>query len=437
MMRASRRSFLKGAGVAAGAALGFPSVIPASVLGENAPSKRIALGCIGMGHHGVGVNLNMFLQEKDAHVLAVCDTYKSRAQEAGQKVAAKYGATGCKVLQDFRKVIEDPSIDAVVISTPDHWHVPVSLMALEAGKDVFCEKPTFYIDEGRALIDAVEKRKAVFQVGLEDRSLIHFHKMVEWVKNGVIGKLARIEVSLPCGIAHPKEDAVPVPDDLDWNMWLGPAPFHPYTPSRADRMHWRFISDYSNGALLDWGSHLVDTAQTAADAPGVSAVEVEGTGDIPRDRESNVPVSFDLKYRYANGVEMTVKSGDSPSGDGTSASLLFEGDRGWISRKPWSGQLKASDDKILHTRYAPGESKHWALPRREQRDFLNCVRSRKPTTYTAADMHLLHVTLHMGNMAIRLGRKLKWDTRKEEFLNDDEANVLRRGPNARDWMEGA
>ena len=413
----------------AGVAVAFPTIIPSGVLGAD----RITLGCIGMGSQGVQANLNMFLQEKDARIVAVCDAYRSRAERARGMVDTKYGTTGCKDYRDFRKIIEDRSIDAVVISTPDHWHVPMSLMALEAGKDVFCEKPTLYIDEGRTLMDVVKKHKAVFQVGLEDRSLIHFHKMVEWVKNGAIGKLARIDVSLPCGIDHPKETETPVPDDLDWNLWLGPAPFHPYTRSRTDGMHWRFIKDYGNGSLVDWGSHLIDTAQLAADAPGVSAVEVEGTGEIPRNRESNVPVSFDLKYRYANGVEMTVKSGNSPSGDGRSAAIRFEGDKGWISRKPWSGQLKASDRAILHTRYTPETTRHRALAPREQRNFLDCVKSRKPTTYTSADMHLLHVTLHMGIIAITLGRKLQWDTRREEFIRDDDANKMRRGMKARDW----
>jgi predicted dehydrogenase len=323
-----------------------------------------------------------------------------------------------------------------MISTPDHWHVPMSLMALEAGKDVFCEKPTLYIDEGRTLMDEVAKRGAVFQVGLEDRSLIHFHKMVEWVKNGAIGRLERIAVELPCGINHAKEAEAPVPGDLDWNLWLGPAPFHPFTRSRTRGMTWRFIKDYGNGSLVDWGTHLVDTAQLAADAPGVSTVEVEGTGEIPTGRMSDTPVSFDLKYRYANGVEMTVRSGSSPSGDGRSASIRFTGDKGWVGRKPWSGQLKASDPGILRTRYKPEETKHWPLPPREQRNFLDCVKSRKPTTYTAADMHLLHVTLHMGIIAMTLGRKLTWDTRKEEFIGDDDANRMRRGVKARDWQSG-
>ena len=203
-MKKSRRAFLKEGCLAAGAAVAFPTILPSSVLGENAPSKRITLGFIGMGAQGTQVNLKMFLNEADAQVLAVCDAYKSRADTAADMVNKRYGTTDCKVYQDFRKIIEDPSIDAVVVSTPDHWHVPMSMMALQAGKDVFCEKPTHSIHEGAELVREVEKRGAVFQAGIEDRSIIHFHKMVEWARNGALGTLARVDVTLPKGTVFPK-----------------------------------------------------------------------------------------------------------------------------------------------------------------------------------------------------------------------------------------
>jgi len=160
-MQQTRRSFLKYAGAMAA----FPTIIPAGVLGEDAPSKRITLGCIGMGGQGVGANMNTFLREKDAQVLATCDAYRSKAERARAQVDKVYGTKGCKAYRDFRKIIDDPSIDAVVISTPDHWHVPMSLMALKAGKDVFCEKPTLNIAEGRTLVDAVEKQNAYSRLG--------------------------------------------------------------------------------------------------------------------------------------------------------------------------------------------------------------------------------------------------------------------------------
>jgi hypothetical protein len=179
----------------------------------------------------------------------------------------------------------------------------------------------------------------------------------------------------------------------------------------------------------------VDTAQLAANDPAVTPVEVKGTGVIPRESESDVPVSFDLHYRYANGVTMDVRSGDSPDGDGRSASIRIEGTTGWIERTPWSGPLRASEESMLHTKYAPGTSKFWPLPKSEQRNFLDCVKSRAPTTYTEDTMHLLHVTLHLGLIAITLGRPLRWDPSKEQFIDDAEANALQTRPRRNDWMK--
>ena len=427
-----RRNFLK----AAAAGLAFPAIIPSSVLGKNAPSKRITLGFIGMGSQGMAMNMANFLPQEDARILAVCDAYLSRANRAAGRVDGKYGNTDCKVHQDFRELLENDSIDAVVISTPDHWHVPMSMAALAKGKDVFCEKPTLFIDEGRKLTEEVKKRKAVYQVGIEDRSLIHFHKIVEWVKNGAIGKLGRIEVTLPKSIDHAKEPPTEPPADLDWNLWQGPAAYHDFTQSRTAPMHWRYINAYSKGAILDIGSHLVDTAQLGADSPGVCPVTVEGTGMIPTDRLTDVPVTFDLNYRYANGVEMRVKNGKRGGWSPPDCKIRFEGDKGWIQRMSWNGGLEASDPAILRIRYEEGTSKHWPFPPLEQRNFLDCVKSREPTTYTAHDMHFMHLPLHMGVIAIQLGRKLRWDLKKEVFIDDDEANILRKGPEQREWATG-
>lgn len=424
----SRRSFLAVSG-----AVAVPLIVPSSVFGNNAPSNRITIGCIGMGGQGVTANLKSFLNQNDAKIVAVCDAYLSRAQNAAGIVDTRYKTKGCKVYQDFRKIIADPAIDAVCISTPDHWHVPMSLMALEAGKDVFCEKPTLYIDEGRHLVDAVARHKAVFQAGIEDRSTIHFHKMVEWVKNGAIGKLQRVDVTMPAGISYPKEDPAKPPKDLDWNLWQGPAPFHPYTPNRTNVYNWRSNSDYGMGAILDMGTHLVDTAQLGVNASEVCPVQVEGTGHIPVGQETNVPVTYDLTYRYSNDVEMNVKSVPKGGWDPASCFIQFTGDKGWIRRKTWNAGLEASDPKILRVRYTPETTKHWPLPPSEHRNFLDCVKSRKRTTYPALDLHQMSTTLHMGVIAITLDRKLNWDPQKEMFINDEKANKLCKRPQARDW----
>ena len=407
--------------LASGAA---PLFVPARVLGAKAPSNRITLGCIGLGSQGRSANLTNFLGLDDAYVASVCDVVRSRCETARAMVNTCYKNSDCKAYADFRRIIEDPAIDAVVISTPDHWHVPMSLMALEAGKDVFCEKPTKAIAEGRTLREAVAKHKAVFQMGMEDRSVPHYHKMVEWLRNGAIGDLERVEVQLPEGQILPKQAPQPVPAEVDYNLFVGPAEFIPFRPVFLESRGWRMVRNFASGSLVDWGSHQVDTAQLAVNAPEVCPVEAEGSGLIPTDALTNVPVRFDVTFRYSTGAEVRVKSG------GTGIRLI--GSKGWVGNAKWRGQLEASDAKILHTKYTAATSKHWTMPPGEQRNFLDCVKSRRPTTYTAETMHLLHTTLLTGDLAIRLGRKLRWDAGKEEFVNDAEANAL-RSCTYRDW----
>jgi len=418
----SRRNTLKGI-LAAGLA---PLAVPSRVLGAEAPSKKITLGFIGMGSQGTQANLRNFLSQADAKVLAVCDVVARKRDAARDMVNKQYGNADCKAHVDFRQIIQDKSIDAVVISTPDHWHVPMSLMGLEAGKDVFCEKPTKTIAEGIALVDLVARRKAVFQIGLEDRSVVHYHKMVEWVRNGAIGDLQRVEVQLPGGTVLPNQPPAEVPKDLDYNLFVGPAEFIPYRPVIVQGNNWRFLRNFGSGSLLDWGSHQVDTAQLAVNAPEECAIEAEGTGVIPKDSLTNVVTQFDVTFRYSNGMEVHVTS------SGTGIKLI--GSKGWVGNDAWRDRLKASDEKILHTKYAPDASKHWPMPPGEQRNFLDCVKSRKPTTYTARTMHMLHLTLHMGYLAIVLGRKVKWDPAKQQFINDDQANAMCKCE-YRDWTK--
>ncbi len=418
----------------AAASIAFPSIIPARVLSENAPSMRTTLGFIGMGVQGRLYNMTSFLGETDAQIVAVCDTYLHRAKLAKAKVDETYGNQDCKLYQDFRYIINDPTIDAVVISTPDHWHVPMALMALEAGKDVFCEKPTQSINEGQILTNAFSKSDRIFQAGIEDRSLTHFHKMVEWVKNGAIGELERVVVHMPKGRNYPTEAPAPIPEDLDWNLWQGPAPFHEFTESRTKPTHWRQIGMYSKGTILDIGTHLIDTAQIAINDPDVCPIEVSGTGFIPKNRLTDVPTLYDLTYKYGNGVEMVMKNGEGLVWDPDSCYLEFQGSKGWIRRKTFNSGIDFSDKQIARLKYSSQESKHWAQPRNEKRDFLNWVKARsKQTTYPAIDLHDLCTTLHMGVMCIQLGRTLKWDTKKEKFIKDQEANRLSVLPDARDW----
>jgi len=424
-MTLPRRHFLKSGLTAVIATAVAPQMISSRVWGRNAPSKRVSLGFIGVGTHGLGVNLKSFLQEEDCVARVVCDAFASRALRAKETVDAHYGNRDCLIAADFREVLARPDLDAVVISTPDHWHVTMALMALEAGKHVFCEKPTLTIEEGRRLAEAVKRTGLLFATGLEDRAVIQYHLLAEAVRNGAIGQLKHIEVGLPEKSVFPAEAPAPVPADLNYELWLGPAPFRPYTPTLTDAQVWRQIRDFSGGSLTDWGAHLVDTAQVANFAEDSSPVAVEGRGDFPPGSVNSVPSSYHVAYRYANGVTMNVAS--------TGVAIRFEGTDGWVGNKGWLGRLEGSDVEVFRRRYEPGANKMWARPPREQRDFLDCLRDGRPPMYSAEALHRLSTTLHLGTIAMECGRALTWDPEREIFPGDDEANALRSRAQRDDW----
>jgi predicted dehydrogenase len=422
----TRRAFLKTGISGIVAAAVAPQILPSRLFSQNAPSKQVTLGCIGVGTHGFGVNLKSFLQEDDCRVLAVCDVFGARRKQARDEVNKQYKNTDCAMIADFREVLARRDLDAVVISTPDHWHVTMALMALEAGKMVFCEKPTLTIEEGRRLANAVKKSGKLFATGLEDRSVIQYHMMAEAVRNGAIGKLERIKVGLIEKPVFPKEDPVPVPADLNYELWLGPAPHRPYTPKLTDAQVWRQIRDFSGGSLTDWGAHLVDTAQVGNFAENTTPVEVKGAGTIPPNSVNTVPQQYTISYRYANGVTMEVAS--------TGVAIRFEGTKGWVGNKGWLGKLEASDLEIFRRKYDPKTSKMWPRRPREQRDFLDCIKNGQPPMYTAEALHRLSTTLHLGAIAMELGRPLKWDPDAEKFLGDEQANALRSRAARNDWQ---
>ncbi len=421
----NRRAFLRQGLTGILAAGAAPHFIPARLLGAAAPSRKVTLGCIGLGVHGFGVNLKQFLEEDDCRVVAVCDVFAARRRKGKQAVDERYGTKDCAEYADFRALLARPEIDAVVISTPDHWHVTMALLALEAGKHVFCEKPTLTIAEGRTLADAVARRKLLFATGLEDRSVIQYHKLAEVVRNGGIGQLQKIKVGLPAKDIFPREAPAPVPADLNYELWLGPAPFRPYTPKLTDAQVWRQIRDFSGGSLTDWGAHLVDTAQVANFAENTSPVAVQGKGTIPPDAINDLPQTYELRYTYANGVELEVAS--------TGAAIRLEGTDGWVGNKGWLGRLEGSNPEVYRRTYDPANNKIWPRRPREHRDFLDCLKNGRPPMYTAEALHRLSTTLHLGAIAMEFGQPLTWDPLKEAF-GQPAANALRSRPVRQDWM---
>jgi myo-inositol 2-dehydrogenase / D-chiro-inositol 1-dehydrogenase len=418
----TRREFLKSAAVATMA----PTIVSSRAWGAKSPSPngKVNLGFIGTGNHGIGWNMKFFLPIPNARIVAVCDVFADRREKARGIVNAKYGNQDCVAYADFRELLARDDIDAVVISTPDHWHVLLSVLAARAGKDVFCEKPTLTIQEGQKLIEVVRETGVIYQGGIEDRSVDIYHRMAELVRNGAIGKLDRIRVALPPGDAFPQEEPVPVPEGLDYEMWLGPAPFTPYTPTKLGAQEWRNIFDYSGGKLTDWGAHLMDTAQVAIYEEHGGPVSVSGKGDFPVDCMADAATNYDIDYEYANGVTMKVKS------DGTG--IGFYGSDGWIKSPGWRKPLEASDPSLLKLVYPPATNKMYPRPKGEHQAFIDGVLSRKMPYYSPEDIHRLSSAMHLGNISMLLGRKLAWDPVKEEFPDDSAANAMRgrkmRGP---------
>ncbi len=424
--RLPRRKFLQTGlgGILAAAAA--PRIVPSTLLGAHPPSGRLTLGCIGVGAHGLGVNLQSFLHEPEScRVVAVCDVFASRRRKARELVDRTYGTNGCAEYGDFRAVLARPDIDAVVISTPDHWHVPMSKLAIAAGKKVFCEKPTLTIAEGRELADLVASRNAFFATGLEDRAVIQYHKLAEVVRNGGIGELRRIQVQLPTKPVYAREEPAPVPADLHYDLWLGPAPFRPYSPKLTDAQVWRQIRDFSGGSLTDWGAHLVDTAQVANFAELSGPVSIEGRGQIPANSLNSVPHTYQLTYVYANGVTLDVTSGGT--------GIRCEGTTGWVGNRSFAGKLEASDMEVFRRTYDPATNRIWPRRPREHRDFLESVQNGRPPMYTAEALHRLSSTLHLGAIAMELGRRLKWDPQNEDFVGDPGASALRSRVSRTDW----
>jgi len=355
----------------------------------------------------------------------VCDVDGFRMRKAKAMVDAAYDNQDCAMSKDFRDVLGRKDIDAVMISTPDHWHTVISLMAARAGKDVQCEKPTLTIDEGKILVKTMRALGRVFQTSTEDRSLPMYHRMAELVRNGRVGKLQRIEVILPRQPTVPGDPTPqPVPPDLDWEMWLGPAPSAPYTKDRC-HYNFRWIWDYSGGIICDWGAHLFDTAQWGNDSERGGPIEIEGTGTHWQGGLFNTVKDYDVTYRYANGVIMTCKPGKP--------SIKFIGSDGWVGNEGWRGPVKASSPDILNSKIGPNELHLYTNPECEHDDFLKCMKTRKDPYFPVDIGHRVSTVCHLANIALRLGRKLKWDPEKERFPNDDQANAMMSRPLRAPW----
>ena len=423
----NRRRFLKNVtGMTAGA-IAFPYIVSSSALGNAgnvAASNRIVMGCIGMGGMGTG-DMRGFMSKKEVQVVAVCDVDKSQRDKAKKNVDEKYKNNDCKTCLDFREVIARDDIDSLSLAMPDHWHSIPAVMGARAGKDIHAQKPLARtIAEGRAICDAVKRYGVIWQTGSQQRSGRDFHRACELVRNGRIGKVTRVEVGLPTGGGSDNKPVQPIPEGVDWDFWLGPAPWVPY----RGIMHWnwRWMMDYSGGQLTDWAGHHIDIAQWGLDVERTGPVEIEGAGVYPRDGIYDVPMEYKFTCKYANGIVMTVANNKQiPQG------TKWYGESGkWIYVK--RGKLEANPASILKEVIGPDEIKLYRS-RDHRQNFLDCIKSRKETIAPAEIGHRSISVGLLGEIAMLTQRKLRWDPDKEVFLNDEQANRMLSRPMRSPW----
>jgi predicted dehydrogenase len=419
----SRRAFLR-RGFAAGAACALPVIVPSSVFGEDAPSNRITIGIIGTGSQGV-LNLKAFLRKQSSQVVAVCDVDYAHREEARKIARLPEGAS----YNDFRGLLARPDVDAVVVCTPDQWHAPISIAAAKAGKDVYCEKPlAFNVAEGRMLCDTVKRYERVLQTGAHQRSDNNFRHACELVRNGRIGKLQTIKVEIPEN-SRPNPltwKTEPPPAGLDYDLWLGPAQYRPYI-QQGCHYNWHFIYDFGWGQLTNWGAHVFDIAQWGNGTDLTGPVEVSGTGEFPKEGLFETPLSYDIEYKYADGVRLlctTVKAG------GPESPVRFEGTEGWIfvSRERFFSQPAS----IVQSTTGPDEI-HLYRSKDHHQNFLDCIRLRTKPVADVETGHRSATVCHIGGIAVRLGRKLRWDPAGERFVNDAQADKMLARPMRSPW----
>lgn len=425
-----RRQFLRSAATTAVGAAAFPYVVPSSALGRDgnvAPSNRIVHGCIGVGSRGTGV-MRGFLGHAQVQIVAVCDVDQRHRARAKDLVDERYGNKDCRTYHDFRDVIARDDIDTLSLALPDHWHSIPVIMGAQAGKDMYAEKPlarTIY--EGRQMADAVHRYNRVWQTGSQQRSTGNFHRACELVRNGRIGKVTRVEVGLPTGRSGPAMEVKPVPEDLDWEFWLGPAPWRPYMEfgNRGVHWDWRWVRDYSGGQLTDWAGHHIDIAQWGLGLERTGPVEIYGSGEFPEEGVYDVAMTYKFHCKYANGIELTVANNRQiPQG------ATWYGDKGKIYVK--RGKLEADPKEVLDETIGPDEI-HLYESRNHIGNFLECVRSREETV---APIEIGHRSISvglLGEIAMLTGQKLKWDPENERFENSDEANRMLRRPMRAPW----
>ncbi len=426
MAHFSRRSFLATAGTFAALPA---STYRAALLAQEKPSETVRVGCIGVGNQGKG-NMNAIKK----NVLAVCDVDRAHlAAAAGdlEKASIKPQTFG-----DYRKLLELKDVDAVLISTPDHWHALTTIDACKAGKDVYCEKPlTLVVTEGRAMVKAARDNKRVVQTGSQQRSAKEFRQACELVRNGAIGKLKEVKVGLPgpnwvAKAGKPLPDSDP-PASLDYEFWLGPAPERKHN---ANRVHYlfRFFWDYSGGQQTNFGAHDLDIAQWALGADESGPTTIEGSATFHPEKWFETPDTAKLTYTYANGVTVscTLGKGGHPGG------ATFEGEKGTIHVHRGALLATINGEKVPDPYKLPTGDVKLYISGNHHQNWLECIKTRKLPICDVEIGHRSATVCHLGNIALRTGRKIAWDAKTEEIVGDKDAAAMLTKVYRKPWSLG-
>ncbi len=427
----NRREFIKFSTLAAGAA----TILPSHVLGANAPGQQLAFGFVGTGGMGISnIDRVLRLKDKGARITAVCDVDKFIRERAAAHINKFYGDTSCGLVSgDFRDLTRNPKLDAIVVSTPDHWHALVALDAIRHGKDVYCEKPlTHSIREGQVLVAALRQHNRVGQTGTMQRSDASFRYVANAIAQGALGKLDHIDILIPANNKYVGATwaPAPVPDGLDYDFWLGPAPFAPYTPQRT-HYQFRYVMDYAGGQTTNWGAHYIDIAQWALGKDDSGPVAVDGSGEFPTTGLFTAPTRVDFTATYADGVKLRVKTRTDGIYDGN---IIFYGAKGWIDVS--RSKLKASDEALLTIGGGPAKQKGKgsdASGIAHMTNFIDCIRSRERCVADLAIGHRTTTVCNLGNIVLQLRRRLQWDPVKEAFIGDEQANRMKERAYRAPW----
>jgi len=423
--KVDRRNFLKKTlGTAAGA-VGFPYVVRSSALGKAgtvAPSNRVVVGCIGVGSQGTG-DMSNFLREEDVQIVAVCDVKSNRRSIGVRRVNDRYKTSDCAEYADFRDLVARDDIDAVLDATTDHWHVLTALAAARAGKGIYLEKPMgLSLVQDQSLRQVCHSYRTVFQFGTQQRSDRRFQLACELALTGRLGRVHTINVLSPSSVAGGPLEKAPVPEWLDYEMWLGPAPYQPYTRERCSNKNWWFNSDYALGWIAGWGVHPLDIALWGGGKALEGRVEVHGRGVFPKDGFCDTATAWKILLEYDSGVVVNYVGGIQPKEwreryGSDLHGVGFEGTDGWVhvnrsrivaSRK---SLLEKRSDGIIRSRNV-----------NHVRNFVDCVKSRAQTVCPIDSAVRADIVCHLSDIAIRTERRIKWDPVKEEIIGDAAAS---------------